>query len=343
MNTPHAILDERSLASVTFQREREAAWLDLEHILDELERRGPRGISPEDLAKLPTLYQSALSSLNVARSLATDGRLISYLEALCSRAHLLIQAEHQGAWQAVQTFLSHTLPLNLWLLRRHVAAAYALLAIGAMSAAALVSQEPELFYLFVEPAYAQGRGPEASPEALLDALQSSSHHDASTLFQFASLLFTHNAKIGMLCFASGALFGLPVLYLLLANGATMGAFLAIYAVHGLTPELLTWLLPHALPELTAIALCAGGGLYIADAMIFPHERGRLHGVRLHARRASALAIGAIPLFLIAGAIEGVFRQLVYNPLMSALIVAFTLMLFIAYASLGARRAREATP
>ena len=45
--------------------EREAEWLRLDELLTVCEKRSPRALTDEDLAALPVLYRSALSSLSV--------------------------------------------------------------------------------------------------------------------------------------------------------------------------------------------------------------------------------------------------------------------------------------
>jgi hypothetical protein len=50
---------------------------------------------------------------------------------------------------------------------------------------------------------------------------------------FATMLFTHNSQVSLMCFALGFAFGVPTVMLLLYNGCMLGAFLAIYVTKGL--------------------------------------------------------------------------------------------------------------
>jgi uncharacterized membrane protein SpoIIM required for sporulation len=332
---------DNQIHSVAFRREREASWLELEGIVDRIERSGPRGVSAEELAQLPALYRSALSSLHVARTMASDRRMVDYLESLASRAYFCVYSTRRSLWGAAVEFFQISFPREFWRQRRHIALSAGLLLAGAAASAAMVWQDPELFYAFVDAAYSQGRGPAASTEELRAGLFDGAGFNADTLVMFSSMLMTHNAKIGLMCFASGGLMGLPVVYLLWSNGAVLGAFLGLYASRGLGVELLSWLLPHGITELLAVILCGGAGFYMGEALIFPGEQGRMKGLVDRARGAGVVALGSVVLFLFAGLIEGIFRQSVQSiPARFAMAAATALLWTLYLGVLGRRRAGE---
>lgn len=332
---------ELQIRSVAFRREREASWQELERIVELVERRGPRGVAADDLARLPALYRAALSSLHVSRTMASDRRLVAYLESLSSRAYFCVYSARRPLSDAALEFFRVTLPLEFWRQRRHIAASAGLLGLGVAAGAAMVWQDPEMFYAFVAESYAQGRGPASTTEELRAVLFDGGQLGADQLFNFSSFLITHNAKIGLMCFATGGLFGLPILYLLWSNGAVLGAFIGLYASRGLGVALLSWLLPHGITELLAVILCGGAGLYMGEAMISPGARGRLAGLAERGRGAGVVALGSVALFLMAGLIEGIFRQSVQSiPARFAMAGATALLWTLYFGALGRQRARE---
>ena len=60
-------MSEIGLRSYEFRREREPSWRDLEELVTRAEKKGVRSLSAEELARLPLLYRTVLSSLSVAR------------------------------------------------------------------------------------------------------------------------------------------------------------------------------------------------------------------------------------------------------------------------------------
>jgi uncharacterized membrane protein SpoIIM required for sporulation len=298
------------LKSASFRAEREASWRELEAIVGRLEARGPRALSPEELARLPALYRGALSSLSVARAISLDQNVLDYLESLSGRAYLAVYATRRRLGEALADFFVRRFPRAVRAHAAHLALAAALLVLGAATGFALTSRDAERFYAFVAPAYAQGRGPASSTESLREVLYAD--RDAALMVKsFAMFLFQHNARIGLLAFAVGFAGGVPAALLLFSNGLVLGAFAALYAGRGLGVEFFAWVLPHGVTELTAVALCGAAGLALGQALVFPGREERLAGLARRGREAGVVALGAVALFFAAALVEGVFRQLVH--------------------------------
>ena len=90
---------------------------------------------------------------------------------------------------------------------------------------------------------------------------------------------------------------------LLFNGIALGGTVAVVSLTRSPHALLSWLLPHAGVELTAIACAAGGGFLMAWAMIAPGFRRRRDALADAALAALPLALGASMLLIVAGATE----------------------------------------
>ncbi len=297
------------LRSYSFRREREPHWLELEELVDRMNKKGAKALGASDLARLPVLYRSALSSLSVARSISLDRNLVEYLESLCARAYLCVYGNKRHLRDALAGYFTVSLPRAVRSLKWPLLISAACMLLGAITAFVLVSQDSDYFYTFVDGGYASGRTPAASTESLKAVLYDT-EHSASHLSEFAGFLFSHNARIGMMAFALGFLFGIPVLYLMFTNGLVLGAFFALYEDRGLGLELWAWLLPHGVTELFAVILCGAGGLALANALIFPGRHRRLQNLAIGGRVAGTAVLGAVIMLFIAGLIEGVFRQTV---------------------------------
>lgn len=298
--------------SVEFRKQREQSWQELEQIVSKIEGGGLDAASAEELSRLPHLYRQTLSALNVARSFSLDRNLLIYLESLSSRAYVAVYSTRSRPFSALGEFVWRGFPLAVYQARRHVGVAGLVLGMGVLVAMVMVLDEPDAFHTFVAAGYAQGRGPDTSPEELRAVLFGGGELQAEELSQFSSMLMTHNSKIGMLCFALSFAVGLPTLYLLFENGAVLGAFIALHMLKGLSVELFSWLLPHGITEILAVLLCGGAGLMVAEALVFPGRHTRLENMARRGREAGVVVLGAVGLFLIAGVIEGVFRQSVQS-------------------------------
>jgi uncharacterized membrane protein SpoIIM required for sporulation len=324
--------------SSQFRRERETAWRELEALLAEIDARGIRSLSADELNRLPSLYRSAVSSLSVAQAISLDKALLDYLTGLAGRAYIAVYGTKRDAWATVADFFRRDLPR---LVRRHLtllAAALACLAAGIATGYCLTRADPEAYYSFVPAELAAGRTPAASTAELRRDLYMAG--GGSMLGAFATFLFTHNAKIGIVCFALGAAAGAPVPLLLFYNGLGLGAMAALYRSRGMGMEFWAWVLPHGVTELTAIALCGAAGMVLGGCLLFPGRHTRLQNLARRGRQAALLAAGAVAMFFVAGLIEGIFRQLVQAPALRWSVALATVVLWTWYFLL-AGRGREA--
>ncbi len=324
--------------SVQFRRERQAAWQELDALVKRVERDGLSSLGAEKVARLPVLYRAVLSSLGVARSSVLDQNLRDYLESLAARAYLVVYAPKRRLHEVVLPWLLVGFPTAVRSIAWHVAVAAALVVLGGALAYAMVRSDSDTYYLFVDAGMASGRDPAASTEALRKTLFADDAEEQG-LLTFATFLFTHNSSVGILTYGIGFVFGLPVVLMLLYNGMLLGAMTALFHERGLAVEWWSWILPHGVTELLAIVLCGAAGLAIGQQLVFPGQRTRLEALADAGRRMGAVVAGSVLMLLIAGFVEGVFRQVVQSvPMRYTLAVVFAIAWSAYFGFAGRRRA-----
>jgi uncharacterized membrane protein SpoIIM required for sporulation len=249
----------------------------------------------------------------VARSISLDQALVDYLESLCARAYFVIYGTRTRLVERMAAFFLHDWPQAVRALWRETLISALLGVIGTVGAYLLVSADPDWFYAFVPEGLAAGRDPTASAQFLRQTLYApaSAHQYLAPL---ASFLFTHNSQIAIFAFALGFALCLPTAALLVVNGGTLGAFLAVFAGRGLAFEAVGWLMIHGVTELFAITLAGAAGLSIGWAVAFPGERTRMDAAVDAGRRAATAMMGVVVMLFVAGLLEGFARQLVTNDL-----------------------------
>lgn len=324
------------MKSVEFRRERESTWVELQALVARCEAGGLRMLTAPELSRLPVLYRATLSALSVARAISLDRNVVEYLESLAARAYVCVYGAKRPPLATAGAFLGWRFPAMVRTLRRHVALAAALLLGGVVTGLVLTADDPTRFYALVGESYAQGRTPAATTEELRAALYDQ-EHPADALGAFAMFLFTHNAKVGMMCAAFGFAAGAPVVLLLFSNGLLLGAFAALYQQRSLGLEFWAWILPHGITELLAVVLCGAAGLSVGEALLFPGRHTRLHNLGLRGRDAGVVVLGAVVMLLGAGLIEGVFRQTVHSVEIRLLVAALTALGWTAYFTRAGRR------
>jgi uncharacterized membrane protein SpoIIM required for sporulation len=139
----------------------------------------------------------------------------------------------------------------------------------------------------------------------------------------ATLIFTNNIQVSFLAFAGGVLCGLGTAYVLIGNGLLLGGVLGAAQFYGVAPLVWSFISPHGYLELTCIVIAGAAGLMLGDALLRPGLLLRREALARASRRAVELVVGAAPVLVVAGLIEGFISpsdlpievKLVFGPLM----------------------------
>lgn len=302
-----------------FIRERRPGWVDLAELIERAEQGGASSLSLEDARQLGHLYRRASTDLTRARRELVDAAIVDHLNDLVSRsyAHVHQRTDHHR----VRRFLLRDFPRlyrREW--RAHVMAML-LFFVGAGIGAAVLTFDPSSRAV-VMPEQHQGQSP---AERVAREEQTGGLDDGDAAASFSSFLFTHNIQVTFLVFAAGLTAGVGSAALLFTNGVPLGALAAQYHQDGEGLFFWAWILPHGIPELTAIFIAGGAGLILGRGILFPGRRRRRDALVHEGSIAAKLVLGAMPILVLAGLIEGTISQM-HEPTISYLLkLAFALV------------------
>jgi len=274
-------------------------------LLDRVEGIGRLDV--EELRELARLYRLHLARLAREREHAVDPDRLRALNALCVRAHTVLHVpparERRGVVRVLRAAVAGTWPA--------VVTAAGVLVAGFLVGAGLGLRDPLAVHAFVPASL--GYGPDA-----IDALVSSAAAREAFFARaavpvahnaiFGASLFANNTRVGLLAFATGMLAGVPTVLLTAYNGLLLGGFASIFLRDPVPVHFLAWILPHGIPELTAIVLCGAGGLVLGGAVAVPGRAGRRAAISRAATQAFALAALALPLVAVAAVVESFVRE-----------------------------------
>lgn len=127
----------------------------------------------------------------------------------------------------------------------------------------------------------------------------------------SSFLFItfNNIKVSFLAFVAGVLFSVGSALILLSNGIMLGVFQYFFFKKGLllTSALTIWI--HGTLEITAIIIAGGAGMVMGNSLLFPGTYKRGVSFRKGAADGIKVITALVPVFIIAGFLEGfVTRQ-----------------------------------
>ncbi|MEO7557303.1 MAG: stage II sporulation protein M [Acidimicrobiales bacterium] len=264
--------------------------------LDELsvKARKARGtMEAGEVDELVALYQRTSAQLSHARGYFDDPGLTARLSTLVASANAAIYGVHRVAGRSVRSFFTETFPAAVYVSRRFIAVAVALLLVPAIAVGAWVATSPEALRVAV---------PEETQQALLES-RFEDYYSSKPAAQFSTQVQINNIQVSFLAFALGIAGGVLTAALLIFNGVNVGVAGGLFWQAGEAGKFFGLILPHGLLELTSIAIAGAAGLRLAWALIAPGDRRRGEAIAEEGRRSIVIIIGLMLCFLVAGFIE----------------------------------------
>jgi len=315
-------------SSNRFINERKGAWQRLEDLLQLLDHTRLRRLHREEVRELARIYRRTASDLAIARAESRDPRLVNYLNSLVIRAHgRIYRADVSEGTKRVRRFFTRDFPNTFRRTWKFTATAFAVFFIFGLIG---------FSGTWVDAEFSEFAG---VPASFREQINAQTHwwerlNNANQVG--ASGIMTNNIQVTFNAFALGALAGLGTIYVLVFNGLSIGAVLALTYRAGFGNDLTTFMIGHGVIELSCIFIAGGAGLLIGAAMLMPGDLSRLDAMRLRGRDAVMLIVGCVPLLVIAGTIEGFISPAQIPPVIKFGIAALTGIALYSYLLLAGR-------
>lgn len=279
------------------------SWERLAALLDRVDRSGLSSLAPAELEELARLYRRVAGHLSEARSAGLESQTVAYLNRLVTRAYARVYAgsrpRRMNPWRlfAVET------PRTFRRRAPYIGVALAVTLMAAtLSFSAVRSDERWAHPL------SPGNAAHAWREFGADSERAGEYFaDTARALggpEFSAILMSNNIRVALNAFALGVTLGLGTLYVLIINGMMLGAFFGVGANADRLVMFAAVVAPHGVLELSAIFIAGGAGLIIGHALVDPGDLYRRDALRIAAADAVKLVLGTVPMFIVAGVIEG---------------------------------------
>src|SRR5437899_3640888 len=318
------------MRSEEFVSARRDDWNNLENLI----ARGSSGrlnpLRPQEVLALAALYRRATADLARAQRDWPGEPVHRYLNGLVARGHGVVYRRGGDVWRRIRDFYLVTLPTTYRQSWPYLVAAAALLFVPAIIAFFVVLANPDAAYAIAPP----------------DIIVRVHHHQLWTNIppgervQTAGLIMTNNIWVSMLAFGFGVFFGLPVIWVMVSNGISLGGLFGLTQAYGLAGGLFDFVIGHGVLELSIVIAQGAGGLMMGWALVSPGNRRRSDALVIAAQRAFTIRLGLAPLLVVAGIIEGNISPSALPFQIKLAIVLTTGTLFYSYLLLSGRSSQE---
>jgi uncharacterized membrane protein SpoIIM required for sporulation len=317
-----------------FVKRHREEWKQLEGYTVHMQKRG-RKVTGKDISAFQRLYQKAAQHLSYSRTYFPGEEVTVYLNGLVSKSHNILYKDQVTSFQQMRYFFSTKfvgLLLEQW---KFIIVAMLLFMFGLLAAFLAVAEDPLAFYAVMPDEMAGGVDPQQLGEG----------HDSIDSSLFSAQIMTNNIQVAILAFASGITLGLGTIFILVYNGLIVGGLAAVYWHAGMSYDFWAFIVPHGMVELAAIFIAGGAGLLMGYKLFVPGAYTRSYQLKENAKRSVQLFLGTIPLFIIAGVIEGFITPAELSLEMKyivALVTVIGLLLYIIWGKmlLDKRRSKE---
>jgi uncharacterized membrane protein SpoIIM required for sporulation len=270
------------------------AWRRLEELTFRARRSGQRALAPTEVDELVALYQRTAAQLSHARTYYDDPGLTSRLTTLVAAASAAIYGSQPASLRSLGRFFTDTFPAAVYVNRRFIAAAAALMFVPALALGTWLGSSNDALDVAV---------PKEEQEALLQT-RFEDYYSSAPAAEFSTRVLINNIQVSFLAFALGVFLCIGTAFILFQNGVNIGIAGGLFFHAHQIGKFFGLILPHGLLELTAITIAGAAGLRLGWTVIAPGDRPRGEALAEEGRRSVVIVLGLMLCFIVAGLIEG---------------------------------------
>jgi len=263
-------------------------------------------------AEFAALYRQTCQHLALARRRLYSPHLVNRLNRLVLESHQIMYGERRNLFKAMGRYVLVDFPLRVRQQWRLVLLSALLFYIPFIGMLATIQVNPDMVYTVMNGTTLRKLEYMYNPEHR-ETLGRDWERQADTDLMMFGYYVKNNTGIGFRTFASGLLFGLGTLFVVLFNGLYIGAAAGHLTQLGYNETFWSFVAGHSALELNAIVLSGAAGLQLGMAVLAPGRRTRLRALREEAQSALRLMYGAAGMFILAAMVEAFWSPLSWVP------------------------------
>lgn len=306
-------LQNISMREAAFIKENKDKWLEIEN------QTANKDISAENLAEN---FVELTDDLAYARTFYPQSQTVRYLNRLTGGYFIDIYQYRKKQKNRLITFWTTELPLIMYKHRKCMLYSFLTLFVGVLLGVFSQSQDSSFADNILGPDYVNMTIDNIESGDPMAVYKSS---DEAPMFFMIS---TNNIRVAFIAFIFGIFLSVGTAYILFSNGVMLGTFQYFFYDQDLlwTSVASIWL--HGTLEISAIVIAGGAGFIIGNSILFPGNRKRIISLQNSAKDALKIAVGLIPVFIVAAFIESFWTRLTDLPIIFNIVVIGASALFI---------------
>lgn len=304
------------MKEVTFIRRNIDQWKQTEKVVEQA-----RHLHPDRLADA---YADLTADLAFAQTHYPNSRITLYLNNLASALHNTIYRNKREKWSRILTFWTHEVPQVMHDARRELLVSFLIFALSALIGVVSALNDENFVRLILGNGYV-----DMTLSNIANGEPMAVYNGSQEVPMFLGITF-NNILVSFNCFVMGLFTSFGTGYMLFSNGVMVGAFHAFFFQQGVLAESMLAIWLHGTLEIGAIIVAGAAGLALGNGWLFPGTYTRTDSFRRGAKRGLKIVIGTLPIFILAGFIEGFLTRHTHLPTLLRLSVIGLSLAFILY-------------
>ncbi|WP_333660942.1 stage II sporulation protein M [Chishuiella changwenlii] len=293
-----------------------AKWSEIEYNL-----KNKINVHPDTLAKN---YIEITNDLAFAQTYYSKSKTKDYLNELALFAHQSIYKDQRSSTNQLIEFFKNDVPNTVYQNHRMFLYAFLIFSFAVLIGILSSHFDADFTRLIMGNDYVE------------QTLVNIKKGDPAAIYKSGSQTGTtlaitiNNIKVAFYAFAMGLLFSVGSGYILFSNGVMLGAFHYIFFKEGVLGKAMTAIWMHGTIEISVIIIAGACGLMLGNGFLFPKTLSRRKSLVKKAKEAVMILLSTVPLFMIAGFIEGFVTRLYDVNLYFSLAVIFLSLILIVW-------------
>lgn len=270
-----------------------------------------------DPDELTERFVELTDDLSYARTFYPDSNVTRYLNGLAAQMHRGLMQNRRDDRSRFITFWQYELPLLFRQSHRLLALSAGIFLAACVLGWVSAAHDNTFVRLILGDQYVNmtlENIKKGDPLGVYDS------NDQATMFVRITL---NNIYVAFRTFIFGLFASFGTVAMLFYNGVMLGSFQYFFYERGLLLDSVLKIWIHGTLEISAIVIAGCAGLTVGNSLLFPGTYSRLDSFKRGVRQGLKIAVGLVPIFIMAGFLESFVTRLTLPPVVSGSIIGIS--------------------
>ncbi len=301
------------MQEVAFLKQNMEKWKQIEAILS------GKNINPDTLAEL---FIQLTDDLSFAKTFYPGSKTVLYLNSLAAKVHQAVYRNKKEKKSRLITFWKFELPAILKDCRREMFYSLVIFILSIFIGIVSSANDKTFVRLILGDTYVN-----MTLENIDKGDPLAVYKKVNEIDMFLGITF-NNIRVALFAFTAGVLFSFGTGLLLFYNGVMLGAFHYFFFQKGMLISSMLTIWIHGTLEISAIIIAGCAGLVMGNSILFPGSYTRRRSFMNGAKNGLKIVIGLIPVFILAGFLEGFVTRHTGMPAFVSLCIIISSLIFV---------------